>query len=213
MIRHGVTPHTVDKRFSGGLASANPGLSDLGREQVRATAEWLQNMHLDAVIASPVRRTLESAEIIAEVLGHDLETEAGFAEMEFGDWDGMTFGEVAEKHQADLDAWLGSVDVAPPGGESMRAVQARVLAGLDRTLAAHTGRTIAVVSHVTPIKTLVSHAVQAPLDSLFRMELTPASVSVVSFHENSGRNGDERVGSLRLFNARPGDEILPPARF
>src|SRR3546814_20830874 len=108
----------------------------------------------------------------------------------------MTYLEGAEKYQAVLDAWLGSVDVAPPGGESMRAVQARVLAGLDRTLAAHSGKTIAVVSHVTPIKTLVSHAVNSPLDSLFRMELTPASVSVVSFHENRGRNRSEerRVG-------------------
>src|SRR3546814_1927962 len=117
--------------------------------------------------------------------------------MEFGDWDGMTFLEVAEKYQADLDAWLGSVDVAPPGGESMRAVKARVLAGLDRTLAAHSGKPIAVVSHVTPIKTLVSHALNSPLDSLFRMELTPASVSVVSFHENSGRNGESGRASCR----------------
>src|SRR3546814_16837900 len=105
--------------------------------------------------------------------------------MEFGDWDGMTFLEVAEKYQADLDAWLGSVDVAPPGGESMRAVQARVLAGPDRTLAAHSGKPIAVVSHVTPTKTLVPHPVNSPLGTPFRMVPTPHSASRVSFPEKS----------------------------
>ncbi len=126
--------HTVEKRFSGGLASANPGLSDEGRDQVRATAQWLAQIadDVDAVIASPVRRTLESAEIVAETLGRKVEIEPGFAEMEFGAWDGMTFAEVAEKHKADLDSWMGNMDVAPGGGESFRDVETRVLAGLDR---------------------------------------------------------------------------------
>lgn len=207
LVRHGVTAHTVDKRFSGGLASSNPGLSDDGRAQVRATAEWLEPIaeRVDAVIASPVRRTRESAEIVAEVLGRPLTEEPGFAEMEFGVWDGMTFGEVAKAHPEGLDAWLGSLDVAPEGGESFRVVEQRVLEGLQRVLDAHAGRTVVVVSHVTPIKTLVAHAVNAPLDSVFRMELSPASVTVVSFF-NGGADGKEPRTSMRLYNA------LPPAR-
>jgi probable phosphoglycerate mutase len=204
LLRHGVTAHTVEKRFSGGLASANPGLSDDGRAQVRACAEWLGPLaeRIDAVIASPVRRTRESAEIVAEVLGHEVEVEPGFAEMEFGHWDGLTFTEVAERHGAELDAWLGALDVAPEGGESFADVEDRVLAGLQRVLDAHAGRTVVVVSHVTPIKTLVAHAVDAPLGAVFRMELTPASVSVVSFFLG-GQGGDEPRGSLRMFNALP----------
>jgi len=207
LVRHGVTPHTVEKRFSGGLASANPGLSDEGRAQVRATAEWLAPMaeQISAVVASPVRRTLESAEIVADFLGHRLEVESGFAEMEFGDWDGLTFAEVAERHSDDLDEWLGSLDVAPGGGESFRVVEARVLEGLERVVAAHAGETVVVVSHVTPIKTLVAHALGAPLESVFRMELAPASVTVVSYFLG-GRDGDRPTASLRLFNARPLDE-------
>lgn len=213
LVRHGVTEHTVHKRFSGGLASANPGLSDEGREQVRAAAEWLKRTaaDIDAVIVSPVRRTMESAEIIAAELGHEIEVEPGFAEMEFGTWDGLTFSEVAEKHKDELDAWLGSLDVAPGGGESFREVQTRVLAGLDRLLEAHAGRTVVVVSHVTPIKTLVSHVVGAPLEAVFRMELTPASVTVLSFF-SGGPGGDEPMGSMRLYNARPGADVLPPSR-
>ena len=125
LVRHGVTPHTVEKRFSGGLASSNPGLSDEGRDQIRTTADWLAPIAdgIDAVVASPVRRTLESAEILAEVLGKKVDVEPGFAEMEFGAWDGLTFAEVAERDKAGLDAWLGSLDTSPPGGESFRDVR------------------------------------------------------------------------------------------
>lgn len=204
LVRHGVTPHTEQKRFSGGLASSNPGLSDQGRDQIRATGEWLLPLaeRIDAVITSPVRRTRESAEILAELLGKDLEVEPGFAEMEFGTWDGLTFAEVAETYAGDLDAWLGSLDVAPGGGESFRSVEERVLAGLQRVLDKHAGRTVVVVSHVTPIKTLVAHAVDAPLGSVFRMELSPASVSVLSFF-TGGKDGDEARASMRMYNALP----------
>ncbi|MBD8869933.1 bifunctional RNase H/acid phosphatase [Nocardioides donggukensis] len=219
LVRHGVTDHTVEKRFSGGLASANPGLSDEGRDQVRGTAEWLAPLadRVEAVVASPVRRTMESAEILAEALGHEVRVEPGFAEMEFGAWDGLTFSEVAERHQADLDAWLGSLEVPAGGGESFRAVEERVLAGLDRVLAEHAGRTVVVVSHVTPIKTLVAHAMGAPLEAVFRMELAPASVSVLSYFtadedepgESSRPRVPRTVASMRLFNSRPGSDILP----
>jgi ribonuclease H / adenosylcobalamin/alpha-ribazole phosphatase len=211
LVRHGVTAHTVEKRFSGGLASANPGLSDEGRDQIRSVASWLSPLadRVDAVVTSPVRRTRESAEILAEALGHPLQEEPGFAEMEFGAWDGLTFAEVAEKHQSDLDAWLGSLETAPGGtGESFRSVEERVLAGLQRLLDDHAGRTVVVVSHVTPIKTMVAHAVDAPLTSVFRMELSPASVTVLSFF-TGGSAGDEPRASLRMYNALPpGNDVF-----
>ncbi|WP_036508642.1 bifunctional RNase H/acid phosphatase [Nocardioides sp. URHA0020] len=198
LVRHGVTPHTLEKRFSGGLASSNPGLSDEGRAQIRAVADWLGPLadRVDAVVASPVRRTLESAEILAEALGRRVEVEPGFAEMEFGVWDGLTFAEVGERYPAEMQAWLGSTDVAPEGGESFRTVQARVLDGLARLREQHAGTTVVVVSHVTPIKVLVANAVDAPLDAVFRMELTPASVTVLSYY------ADDRA-SMRLYNALP----------
>ena len=201
VVRHGVTVHTSAKRFSGGLGGDNPPLSDEGRDQIRAAADWLSPMaeRIDAVIASPVRRTRESADIIGDVLDVAVTEEPGFAEMEFGHWDGLTFTEVGERHGDELSAWLGSLDSAPRGGESFRTVQTRVLAGLERVMAAHGGKTVVVVSHVTPIKTLVAHALDAPLEAVFKMELSPASVTVLSWFED-GR------GSMRLYNA------LPPAR-
>jgi ribonuclease HI len=96
LVRHGVTTHTSAKRFSGGLGGDNPPLSDEGRDQVAAAAEWLAPMasSVAAVVASPVRRTRESADIIGGRLGLPVTEEPGFAEMEFGHWDGLTFAEV-----------------------------------------------------------------------------------------------------------------------
>ena len=101
--------------------------------------------------------------------------------MEFGTWDGLTFDEVAASERPALEKWLGSVDERPGGGESLRMVQDRVLAALDRLLEARAGGTVVVASHVTPIKVVVAEALQSPLESLFRMELRPASVTVVTF--------------------------------
>jgi probable phosphoglycerate mutase len=202
LVRHGATVHTASKRFSSGLGGRNPGLSDEGRAQVREVADWLAPLatSIEAVVTSPVRRTVESAQILAERLQLPLVEEPGLAEMEFGTWDGLTFGEVQERWPGDLTKWLGSVDVAAGGGETFREVEGRVLTSLARMLRRYAGGTVLVVSHVTPIKTLVAHAVEAPLTSLFRMELSTASVSVVSFVDSD----TEGVrGSMRLYNAQP----------
>ena len=121
LVRHGVTPHTAAKKFSGGLGGANPGLSDEGRAQIRATADWLAPIaeRIDAVVASPVRRTRESAEILAELLGRPVEEEPGFAEMEFGCWDGLTFAEVG---RAGPD---GPRDLARPTSTTRRRAASR----------------------------------------------------------------------------------------
>ncbi len=215
LVRHGATELTASKRFSGGLASSNPGLTDEGRAQVREVAEWLAPIgdEVEVVVTSPVRRTRESAEILAERFGVGLVEEPGFAEMEFGTWDGLTFEEVREQSPDEIESWLGSLDVQPGGGESFRELEKRVLDGLSRVLEGHAGRTVVVVSHVTPIKTLVAHAVEAPLTAVFRMELSTASVSVVSFFGDPG-SGDIRA-SLRLYNAQPpgAGQMLDPQRW
>ncbi|MBU2698435.1 bifunctional RNase H/acid phosphatase [Nocardioides sp. WV_118_6] len=209
LVRHGVTPHTTGRRFSGGLGGDNPSLSDEGRAQAAEVAAWLTELRdsIDVVVASPVRRTRETADIIGAVLGLPVAEEPGFAEMEFGEWDGLTFTEVAERDKDRLEAWFADMASPPPGGESFVAVRERVLAGLDRVLTEHAGRTVVLVSHVTPIKTLVAHALDAPLETLFRMELAPAAVSVLAFYPDP-RTGEQK-GSMRFFNAlAPGRRTL-----
>jgi probable phosphoglycerate mutase len=127
-------------------------------------------------------------------LGLPVRIEDGLRETDFGAWEGLTFGEVRERYPEDLNAWLGSAEAEPTGGgESFAAVAERVAAARDKLLAAHPGRTVLVVSHVTPIKTLVRLALGAPPESLFRMELSAASLSEVAYYADGN-------ASLRLLN-------------
>ena len=197
LLRHGVTRFTIDKRFSGSGAREDPGLTDEGWAQAERAAVLIKaDGGVDAVLASPLRRTQETAEAVATTLGMPVETVADFRECAFGDWDGLTFEEVMVRWPGKLEEWLGSVDKRPPGGESLVDVQQRVEAELATVIDAHRGRTVLVVSHVTPIKLVVRYALDMPLPSINRMQLAPASLTTLSFY-GSG------ASTLRQFSAIP----------
>ncbi|MFF3410702.1 bifunctional RNase H/acid phosphatase [Streptomyces sp. NPDC002742] len=194
LLRHGETPLTPQKRFSGSGGS-DPSLSDVGREQAeRVAAALAARGTIQAVVASPLARTRQTAGAVAARLGLDVVIEDGLRETDFGAWEGLTFGEVRERHPDDLNAWLASPDAEPTGGgESFAATAHRMAATRDKLIASYAGRTVLLVTHVTPIKTLVRLALGAPPESLFRMELSAASLSAVAYYADGN-------ASVRLFN-------------
>ncbi|CAM5295932.1 Bifunctional RNase H/acid phosphatase OS=Streptomyces fumanus OX=67302 GN=GCM10018772_01190 PE=4 SV=1 [Streptomyces fumanus] len=194
LLRHGETPLTPQKRFSGSGGS-DPSLSATGREQAARAAESLARRGtIQAVVSSPLARTRETAGIVAAELGLDVTVEEGLRETDFGAWEGLTFGEVRERWPQDLNAWLADPDAEPTGGgESFAATGDRIAATRDKLVAAYAGRTVLLVSHVTPIKTFVRLALGAPPESLFRMELSAASLSAIAYYADGN-------ASVRLFN-------------
>jgi len=179
LVRHGVTEHSVAKRFAG---RSDLELTPDGVQQARRAARRVAELGpVAAIVSSPLRRTRQTAAEIAAVTGLDVTIEDGFAEADFGDWDGLTFPEVQQQWPQQLKAWLADPAVAPPNGESFDVVTRRVRRARDRVLAAHAGTTIAVVSHVSPIKILVRLAVEAPPAALHRMYLAPAGISVIDY--------------------------------
>ncbi|MEU1077330.1 bifunctional RNase H/acid phosphatase [Streptomyces sp. NPDC005878] len=194
LLRHGETALTPEKRFSGS-GGTDPELSAAGRRQAEQVAAALAARGtVQAVVSSPLRRCRETAAAVAGRLGLDVRIEEGLRETDFGAWEGLTFAEVRERHPDDLDAWLASPKAAPTGGgESFASVTRRVSAARDRLLTAYAGRTVLLVTHVTPVKTLVRLALGAPPESLFRMELSAASLSAVAYY------GDGNA-SVRLLN-------------
>jgi probable phosphoglycerate mutase len=178
LLRHGQTPLSVDKRFSG---VGDPALTDVGEQMAAAAAARLASSGATAVVSSPLRRARQTASAVAAALGLEVEVEEGLRETDFGDWEGYTFAEVKQKWPTELDAWLASTAVAPPHGESFDATTTRVRQARDRVLARHGGTTVVLVSHVTPIKTLLRLALDAPPSTLYRMHLDLVSLSEVQW--------------------------------
>ncbi|MFD8063316.1 bifunctional RNase H/acid phosphatase [Streptomyces cyaneofuscatus] len=194
LLRHGETLLTPEKRFSGS-GGTDPELSAVGRDQAaRAAAHFAALGTVQEIVSSPLRRCRETAAAVADRLGLDVRIEDGLRETDFGAWEGLTFGEVRERYGDDLTTWLADPEAAPTGGgESFAEVAERVAAARDRLTARYAGRTVLAVTHVTPIKTLVRLALEAPAKAMFRMELSAASISTVAYY------GDGNA-SVRLLN-------------
>jgi probable phosphoglycerate mutase len=182
LLRHGETPLSAEHRFAG---RGDVPLTEVGRRQAAAAAGALAARGgIDAVITSPLRRAQRTAEAVASATGAPLIAEDGLMETDFGKWEGLSFAEARTQFPGELDAWLADPAVAPPDGESFAEAGARVRAALARILAAHPGATLVLVSHVTPIKTLLCDALLAPPAALFRLHLDVASLSRVDWYDD-----------------------------
>ena len=191
LVRHGSTEHSPLRRYSG--RNSLP-LSDLGERQAQALARRAATFGpVAAVVASPLARAWQTAAAIGAALGRPVDEVDGLVETDFGHWEGLTADEVSARWPAEHLTWLQSADGAPAGGESFTTVAGRVRRARDEILAAHPGETVVAVSHVTPIKTLLMLALDAPLLSMFRLFLDTASVSLIDYYPNG-------AASVRLVN-------------
>ncbi|MFI9554436.1 histidine phosphatase family protein [Nonomuraea endophytica] len=181
LLRHGETSLSVERRFSGlgdaeltanGLAQAAAAAGRLSREPYR----------LDVVVSSPLKRARQTAEAVAARAGLGVEVDEDLRETDFGAWEGHTFTEIQRRWPEELAAWLAEPSVAPPDGESFAEAARRVQRVRDRLVEQHLGKTVLVVSHVTPIKMLLRFALMAPPAALYRMHLDLACLSLVDYY-------------------------------
>ena len=182
LVRHGVTQQSIEHRFSG-LNGVDPGLIELGRRQAEAAAEELvRRGGADVIVSSPLRRTRQTAQIIAERLGMGEPVIVdGLAEADFGAWDSLTFAEVRDRWPDELAAWMASTEVAPPGGESFAAVRRRAEAARAELVDRFPRQRVLAISHTTPMKVLVQGVLEAPASSAYRFELAPCSLTTLAW--------------------------------
>ncbi|MEV4251146.1 bifunctional RNase H/acid phosphatase [Streptosporangium canum] len=181
LLRHGETPLSVERRFSG---LGDPELTPNGIAQAEAAAARLSRepYGIQVVVSSPLKRARATAEIVAARLGLEVVVDEGLREADFGDWEGHTFTEIQRRWPDALAAWLADPSAAPPGGESFGVAARRVQATGDRLVERYEGRTVLAVSHVTPIKMLLQSALLAPLAALYRMHLDLAALSLIEYY-------------------------------
>ncbi len=158
--------------------SGDYALNQQGRAEAGALADALSGIPLASVISSPLRRALETAAPIAARAGVNVTIDPDLNEVDFGDWTGAAFESL--HHSPDWQAFncLRSVH-APPGGELMLAVQQRGIAAMMRICARYPDSAVAIISHGDVIKAILALLLGVPLDLFQRIEISPASRSVV----------------------------------
>jgi broad specificity phosphatase PhoE len=192
MVRHGATVLSAEDRFAGATDVA---LSDEGREQTRRLAERLIAEKIAAVYASPLGRTLETAQILAAPHNLEVQTRDGLREISHGRWEQMTRREVEEKFPEEAAEWeKDPYTFAPLGGESGLAVTARALPTLIQLVREHAQENILVVSHKGTIRLLLSSLLGFdPRRYRDNLHQNPAALNIVDFR-------DPLRARLTLFN-------------
>jgi broad specificity phosphatase PhoE len=183
LVRHGETLANREYRYIGVRDDA---LSERGAWQAEQLAGALSTFPVAAVYSSPLQRTYRTAIPIAARHQLEVQTVEELVEGNFGAWEGLSRAEVLARSPQDellLHAWERDPSIAPPGGESLEAVRARICALVERLAQVHVDQTIVLVSHVGPIKTLLCSALGAPLSSIFHIFLDPATISVVDWRQ------------------------------
>ena len=182
LVRHAETDWNRERRFQGGREVS---LSAVGREQAESAARLLAATRIDAVWSSPLARARDTAAIIAAPHRLAVQESEAFREMGFGDWEGLTRDEVRERFPEAHRAWAEIPHEATwPGAETLAAVRARALAGLEALRAAHTGQTICLVSHGITGRLLILEALGLGPDRLWSFQLSSTGISELEFRDD-----------------------------
>lgn len=179
---HGLLPHTLAGRTPG-VELSGEGRAQADRLATRLAEEFPQ---ISVILSSPRERARQTAEPLAASLGLPVETEPAWDELDYGGWTGRRFEELAADprwHQWNAHRAGATV----PGGETMLMMQARVVTALDRWRVRQPGGTVAVFSHAEPIRGALLHALGIPPDLFWRLEISPASLSVLTLDEGGPR--------------------------
>jgi broad specificity phosphatase PhoE len=182
LLRHGETAWNRERRYQGWTDTP---LSPEGLVQAEAAARELKEHTFAAVYSSPLRRALDTAAVIAAPHGLEVETDAAFRELGFGQWEGLTLDEARVRDAALYADWAKTPHlVSPPGGESLATARDRVLAGLERLRAGHRDETVCLVAHGVPVRILILEALGLGLDRIWSLHSAPTGISELEFRDD-----------------------------
>jgi probable phosphoglycerate mutase len=199
LVRHAEALANPELRY---LGSRDDPLTVRGQWQALQLAHAFAPLALTAVYTSPLTRAVATAMPIASAHGMSIIPEPRLVEAAMGTWEGLRRAEILVRSPDDAarhQQWEADPTCAPPGGESLAAVQARVVACVRDLTERHAGAAVVLVSHVGPIKALLCTAMDAPLTTAQRMFLDSATISVIDWGADAGAWGAPAL--MRLYNA------------
>lgn len=175
LVRHGRTAVNAGVRLQGRMDEP---LDDLGVRQAQATGEWIRSRWQAAeIVSSPLVRALGTARMI----GEDVRVDHAFTELDYGDWDGMALADVPRD---EWHGWRSDPSFRPPNGETLLELDQRVHAAAAALIEKAKDADIVLVSHMSPIKSIVAWVLGAGPEATWRMSLDRASVCTVSVGPN-----------------------------
>ena len=193
LIRHAAIA-AIGKSLPGSLPGVP--LDDAGRIQAQRLVDRLRGTDLKAIYSSPLERALETAEPLALSKGLPVHSEVAFSEIQLGDWQGSDFLKLADDPLwRRFNQYRSATRI--PGGEMMIETQCRAVAALCDAAPKHRGETVAVISHADVIKAALMYFLAIPLDFHSRLDILPASVSILEMFEDTCRvTGINIMGAL-----------------
>lgn len=177
LVRHGRTSANAGGLLQGHVDNE---LDSVGREQALVLGPALRRIgSVDRIIASPLLRARQTASAVAEHCGLDIETDARWIELDYGDYDGQPMSSIPAEVWAQ---WRSDPHFRPPRGESMAELETRVRGALIDLSRESKSTHVVVVSHVSPIKAAVAWALGVDIGVSWRTSLDRASMSTIRLH-------------------------------
>lgn len=178
-VRHGSTDFPEDQVYKG---DNGPHLNTDGQMQAQRLGEWIKGDSITAVLVSPSRRTLETANPIVKSLSLEYKIMDELKERDFGIWEGLTFGEIESQYPEGLKKWKEDpISYTPEGGESIIDLQKRVNNVVQGVVQQFKGKKIVLVAHMGPIRVAISLALQIPLTNYRHVQIHPGSATRIDY--------------------------------
>jgi alpha-ribazole phosphatase len=182
LMRHAEPDTAVRGRCYGSLDAS---LSQAGREQAASLAERLASEPLAAIYSSPRRRAIETAGAIATRHRLDVVTVPDFRELDFGDFEGRTYDDIAATHPDLYRQWMETpTEVRFPNGESFAQMRVRVLEAYRGLLARHHDQTVGIVAHGGVIRIILADALGLPEANIFRISQRYGALNLIRYFDN-----------------------------
>ena len=184
LVRHGQSLGNLSETF---LGYTDLGLTELGERQAAALAERLRSVPLDAVYSSDLSRAMGTVLPAARDHGLPVIPDKRLREIYAGEWEGVTFDEIARRFPDDRALWKTSIGLArPTGGESVAELGERVMAALREIAAANPGRTVLVGTHATPVRSVTARLRGYPPERMAEVDWAPnASITTIVFEDGA----------------------------
>ncbi|MGC9348847.1 MAG: alpha-ribazole phosphatase [Anaerolineae bacterium] len=179
LVRHGETAWNASRRYQGQM---DVPLNEVGRRQAAAVADRLTAEPVQAIYASDLDRAWETALVIARPHGLTAISDPRLRELDFGDWQGLTYAQIAEQAPEALAVWNEDrVGRKPPGGESLGMMAERAGEVIEEIQSAHDDGTVVLVSHGGTIRIILCLLLEHPLAAYWQFEVDNTAVSEIEW--------------------------------